>query len=130
MDQNKLEALPLFSSLDRRGLQRIGSLADEVDVAEGKTLLRQGDFAHEFMVVLEGQAEVVRDAEPVAELGPGDFLGEAAALDRGQRNATVVARSPMRLAVMTDRDLRAIARDMPDVDAQLREAARAHCPLT
>ena len=130
MDQQKLEALPLFSSLDKRGLQRIGSLADEVDVAEGKTLLTQGDFAHEFMVVLEGEAEVVRDSEAVAELGPGDFLGEAAALDRGQRNATVVARSPMRLAVMTDRDLRAIARDMPDVDAQLREAARAHCPLT
>jgi CRP-like cAMP-binding protein len=130
MDQHKLEALPLFSALDRRGLQRVGSLADEVDVGEGKTLLRQGDFAHEFMVVLEGRAEVVRDSEHVAELGPGDFLGEAAALDSGQRNATVVARSPMRLAVMTDRDLRAIARDMPDVAAQLREAARAHCPLT
>ena len=111
-------------------MERIGSLADEVDIGEGKTLLNQGDFAHEFMVVLEGQAEVVRDSEPVAELGPGDFLGEVAALDKGQRNATVVARSPMRVAVMTDRDLRHIAKEMPDVDAQLREAARRHCPLT
>ena len=130
MDQHKLEGLGLFASLGRRELERLGSVADEVDVEEGKTLLRQGDFAHEFMVVLEGEAEVVRDSQTVAQLGPGDFLGEAAALDRGQRNATVVSRSPMRLAVMTDRDLRHIARDMPGLDTQLREAARAHCPLT
>ena len=110
-------------------MQRIGSLADEVDISEGKTLLHEGDFAHEFMVVLEGRAEVVRDSESVAELGPGDFLGEVAALDHGQRNATVVARSPMRVAVMTDRDMRHIAREMPDVDTQLRQAAREHCPI-
>jgi CRP-like cAMP-binding protein len=129
MDHRKLEGLPLFRALHKKEMERIGSLADELDVREGKTLLHQGDFAHEFMVVLEGRAEVVRDSQPVAELGPGDFLGEAAALDRGQRNATVVARSPMRVAVMTDRDLRHIAKEMPDVDAQLREAAREHCPL-
>jgi CRP/FNR family transcriptional regulator, cyclic AMP receptor protein len=129
MDHHKLEGLPLFSGLGKKEMQQVGSFADEVDVSEGKTLLHQGDFAHEFMVVLEGRAEVVRDSESVAELGPGDFLGEVAALDHGQRNATVVARSPMRVAVMTDRDMRHIAREMPDVDAQLREAAREHCPL-
>ena len=130
MDQHKLKALALFQSLGKRELERIGTVADEVDVSEGKTLLHQGDFAHEFMVVLEGEAEVVRDSERVAELGPGDFLGEVAALDRGQRNATVVAKSPMRVMVMTDRDLRQVARDMPGLETQLREAARAHCPLT
>jgi CRP-like cAMP-binding protein len=130
MDHHKLEALPLFSSLGKKEIQRIGSLTDEVDVSEGKMLLHEGDFAHEFMVVLEGRAEVVRDSQHVAELGPGDFLGEAAALDRGQRNATVVARSPMRVAVMTDRDMRHIAKEMPGVDAQLRQAAREHCPLS
>jgi len=112
MDPHKLEELPLFKP------------------REGKELLHQGDFAHEFMVVLDGQAEVLRDSEHVADLSPGDFLGEAAALDRSQRNATVVARSSMTVLVMTDRDLRHIARDMPDVDQQLRAAAREHCPLT
>src|SRR5687768_16859424 len=115
MDAHKLEGIPLFQQLGKRDLQRIASLTDEVDVNEGKTLLNQGDFAHEFMVVLEGNAAVQRDSEQVADLKPGDFLGEAAALDRGQRNATVVATSPMRVLVMTDRDLRQIARDMPDV---------------
>jgi CRP-like cAMP-binding protein len=130
MDSHRLEGIPLFQRLGKRDIERIASLADEVDVNEGKMLLHQGDFAHEFMVVLEGSAEVQRDSEHVAELEAGDFLGEAAALDRGQRNATVVATSPMRVLVMTDRDLRHIARDMPDVDQQLRQAAQEHCPLT
>ena len=130
MDERHLEGLLLFESLDKGELRRIAGLADEVDIRDGEELLHQGDFAHEFMVVIDGSAEVVRDSEHVADLGPGDFLGEIAALDRGQRNATVVASSPMRVLVMTDRDLRHIARDMPTVDTQLRDAAREHCPLT
>ena len=130
MDERHLEGLPLFSSLDKAELRRIARLTDEVDIREGEELLHQGDYAHEFMVVMDGSAEVVRDSERVAELGPGDFLGEIAALDRGQRNATVVAKSPMRVVVMTDRDLRHIARDLPSLEEQLRDAAREHCPLT
>jgi CRP-like cAMP-binding protein len=67
--------------------------------------------------------------ENVAELGPSDFLGEIAALEMGHRTATVVARTPMKVVVMTARDLRHIAREMPEVDAQLREAARERCPI-
>ena len=130
MDAQRLEGLPLFESLGKDELRRLASVTDEVDIREGEELLHQGDFAHEFMVVMDGSAEVVRDSEHVADLGPGDFLGEIAALDRGQRNATVVASSAMRVVVMTDRDLRHLARDMPAVDRQLREAAREHCPLT
>ena len=130
MDEQRLEGLPLFESLGKGELRRLASMTDEVDIREGEELLHQGDFAHEFMLVMDGSAEVVRDSEHVADLGPGDFLGEIAALDRGQRNATVVARSAMRVVVMTDRDLRYIARDMPTVDRQLRDAAREHCPLT
>jgi CRP-like cAMP-binding protein len=130
MDERHLAGLPLFESLDKGDLRRIAALADEVDIRAGEELLRQGDFAHEFMVIMDGSAEVVRDSEHVADIGPGDFLGEIAALDHGQRNATVVASGPMRVLVMTDRDLRHIARDMPTVDAQLRDSAREHCPLT
>lgn len=130
VDDRRLRDLPLFSSLGGRELRKIAGYADEVDVREGEELLRQGNFAHEFMVVLEGRADVVRDGQSIAALGPGDFLGEIAVLEGGSRTATVVARSPMALAVMTDRDLRQIAREMPEVDAPLRAAAREHCPIS
>ena len=129
MDEHKLKDLPLFSALGKGELRNIASHTDEVDMSEGDELLRQGDFAYEFMVIVDGHAQVVRDGEQVAELGPGDFLGEIAALDKGHRNASVVASSAMTVVVMTARDLRHIARERPDVDAQLREAARERCPI-
>ena len=129
MDEHKLSRLPLFSTLGKRERREIAALTDEVEIREGEELLHQGDFAHEFMVIIDGRADVVRDGETVAELCPDDFLGEIAALDMGHRNATVVASTSMTVAVMTARDLRHIAREMPAVDAQLREAARERCPI-
>jgi CRP-like cAMP-binding protein len=129
MDEHRVKSVPLFSSLSKAEAKRVAGITDEVDVREGAELLHQGNFAHEFMVIEEGRARVERDGQPVAELGPGDFLGEIAALEHGQRNASVIAATPMTLMVMTARDLRAIAREMSGVEASLREAAAARLPV-
>jgi CRP-like cAMP-binding protein len=129
MDENKLRSIPLFASLGRSDLRRISLVTDDIDVPEGKQLLHQGDFAYEFMVIQDGTAEVTRDDEHVADLGPGDFLGEIAALERGRRNATVTARSPMCLAVMTARDVRQLADAIPQLGATLRATAEGRHPL-
>lgn len=129
MDERKLKNIPMFASLGKNELRRVAQATDEIDVPEGKELLHQGELAYEFVVIEDGQAEVLRDGEHVADLGPGDFLGEVAALERGTRNATVVARSPMCLAVMTARDLREIASSIPQVGDTLRSAAHDRHPL-
>ena len=129
MDERKLKSIPMFASLGKNELRRVAQAADEIDAPEGKELLHQGEFAYEFVVIQDGQAEVLRDGEHVADLGPGDFLGEVAALERGTRNATVVARSSMCLAVMTARDLREIASSIPQVGETLRAAAHDRHPL-
>ncbi|HYF27532.1 MAG TPA: cyclic nucleotide-binding domain-containing protein [Baekduia sp.] len=130
MDEQKLRAIPLFAGLGKNDLRRLAQATDEIDVREGKALLREGAFAYEFMVIQEGKAEVTRQGEHIADLGPGDVLGEVAALDRGTRNATVVATSPMRLAVMTARDLRALASAIPDLERTLKAMADERRPLT
>jgi CRP/FNR family transcriptional regulator, cyclic AMP receptor protein len=129
MDEQKIKNVPLFSDLDKAQLKRIAQISDEVDVREGTELLHEGSFAHEFMVIEKVRADVIRQGEKVAELAPGDFLGEIAALDRGQRNATVVATTPMTLIVMTDRDLRHIASEMPALSRILEAVAKARTPL-
>jgi CRP-like cAMP-binding protein len=130
MDEQKLGSIPLFGALPKRELRRVAQIADEIDVGEGKELLRQGEFAYEFIVIESGRAEVTRDGEHVADLGPGDFLGEIAALAHGQRNASVVARSPMCLIVMTARDLRQLAASIPEFGETLRATAEERHPLT
>jgi CRP/FNR family cyclic AMP-dependent transcriptional regulator len=125
MDEKALKSIPLFASLSKSERQQVASSTDEVELTEGEVLVNEGDFAYEFFIIEEGTAEVLRDGKHVAELGPGDFLGEIGAIEKTQRNASVVAASPMRVVVMTARDLRHIDHEMPAVAQQIRDAIAA-----
>jgi CRP/FNR family cyclic AMP-dependent transcriptional regulator len=127
MDEARLASIDLFSSLSKRERSEIASRADELDISEGTHLVRQGEFAYEFFVIEEGEAEVLRGGEHVASLGPGDFLGEMGIVTRAPRNASVVARSPMRVLVMSEQDFRGIAQMFPSVADQIRDAVRERC---
>ena len=48
------------------------------------------------MAIEDGEAEVTRHGEHVANLGPGDFFGEMGLLEKTLRNATVTAKTPMK----------------------------------
>jgi CRP-like cAMP-binding protein len=128
MDERHLKAIPLFESLSREELREVARHADEVDVREGKQLMSEGDFAYEFFVIEQGEAEVLAGDRHVADLGPGDFLGEMGALaSGGRRNASVVARSPMSLVVMTARDFRQMNDNAPRLAQRIRETVERRC---
>jgi CRP-like cAMP-binding protein len=127
MEETKLRSIPLFESLTSEERRAIAPNADEIDVPEGTKLVRQGDFAYEFFVIEEGTAEVVRDGERVAEIGPGDFLGEMGIVGHVVRNATVVTTSPGRVIVMTEQALRSMARTNPGVADRITAAVEERC---
>ena len=110
-----LEAVPLFSSCSKAELQRIASLADELDLAEGATLIREGERGREFLVVVEGTVQVTKHGKKVRALGSGDFIGEIALVSDVPRTATVTATSPVRLLVVTDRAFRGLIEEMPSI---------------
>ncbi|HEX2236225.1 MAG TPA: cyclic nucleotide-binding domain-containing protein [Actinomycetota bacterium] len=120
MDPKRLKSVALFEGLSHKDLERLGRWADEVDVPEGKELIRQGRSAFEFFVIEDGTADVTRDGAPVGTLGPSDFFGELGLLQRVPRTATVVATSPMRLIVMARREFGSMEAAMPGVARQLR----------
>ena len=94
-------------------------------------LAREGDIGHEFFVIDSGTAEVTRDGERIAELGPGDFFGEMALLEEDRRNATVTATSDMNLIVMTRSSFRALDQSAPQVHGVVDEAIRQRrAPVT
>jgi CRP-like cAMP-binding protein len=124
MDESRLASIDLFSSLSKRERTEIAGRADEIDVPEGTHLVREGEFAYEFFVIEHGSAEVLRDGQHVADLGPGDFLGEIGIVTRAPRNASVVAREPTRVMVLSEQDFRGVARSFPTVAEQIREAVR------
>jgi CRP/FNR family transcriptional regulator, cyclic AMP receptor protein len=124
MNARHLETIELFAGLSRRGREEVARQADEVDIDTGEKLVSEGRFGYEFFVIEKGTAEVLRDGQQLAQLGPGDFFGEMALLGDVRRNASVVAATPMTAVVMTDRAFRALARDMPEVAERIREACR------
>jgi CRP/FNR family transcriptional regulator, cyclic AMP receptor protein len=125
MDERKVESIGLFSGLSRQERRQVASTADEVDVEEGRQLVREGEFAYEFFVIEDGTCEVLRDGKHVADLGPGDFLGEMGIVNKARRNASVIARSPMSLIVMTEQDFRGMRRAMPAVADRIQQAVQA-----
>lgn len=122
MDAQELGQIPLFSDLSEDDLRALSTYADEVTVSEGKHLVDEGGYAYDLFVIVEGQAQVIHSGDVVAELGPGDFFGEAGVLEKQQRNATVVAKSRMRLVTLTGWDLRRMRKQLGSVVEKLEQA--------
>jgi CRP/FNR family cyclic AMP-dependent transcriptional regulator len=121
VDPARLKTIPVFADLSDDELGHIAALAAEVSVPEGKELVREGDYSYDVLAIEEGTARVDRHGEHIADLGPGDVFGEMGVLKREQRNATVVATSPMLLVTLTSWDIRRLQKTAPNAVDHLRE---------
>ena len=121
MDPARLKKIPVFADLSDDELGHIAALAAEVSVPEGKELVREGDYSYDVLAIEEGTASVDRHGEHIADLGPGDVFGEMGVLKREQRNATVIATSPMLLVTLTSWDIRRLQKTAPNAVDHLRE---------
>jgi CRP/FNR family cyclic AMP-dependent transcriptional regulator len=128
LDASQLKSLPLFADVPDQELAQIAGFAQEVTVNAGRELVREGDFSYEFMAIEEGEAEVTRDGQHVADLGPGDFFGEMGLLEKTLRNATVTAKTPMRLVTLTGWDMKRMERHIPEAIERVRAALEERRP--
>ncbi|MHB1139596.1 MAG: cyclic nucleotide-binding domain-containing protein, partial [Microthrixaceae bacterium] len=79
----------------------------------GRTVIRQGDLGQEFALIVEGEAEIVKDGVVVATIGPGTYFGEVALLDSVTRTASVVAKTDLVLEVIDRRGFNTLLDDLP-----------------
>jgi CRP/FNR family transcriptional regulator, cyclic AMP receptor protein len=114
-----IKRAPLFWNCSKRELQQIAQIADEIDLREGKEMTRQGERGREFFVLLEGDADVIKDGRSINRLGSGDFFGEIALVSDTPRTATVTATSPVRALVITDRSFRRLMDDSPEIQRKV-----------
>jgi CRP-like cAMP-binding protein len=117
--EQRLGKVPLFRACSKQDLRRIARLADPDDVKEGEVLVKEGNQGHELYVILSGQASVTRKGRKVATLGPGDYFGELAVLHPAPRTATVTAKTPMEVLIVTSRELSVLLEDVPLVARKL-----------
>jgi len=120
MDIARLKSVPLFADVPDDELRTIAPFAAETAVEAGRELVKEGQYSYEFMAIEEGEAEVTRGGEHVADLGPGQFFGEIGLLEKSLRNATVSAKGDMRLITLTGWDLKRLERNIPEAIEEIR----------
>ena len=124
MDPARLKKISVFQDLGDEDLRHIAGLAAEVSVPAGKELVREGDYSYDLIAIEEGTARVHQGDDTVAELGPGDVVGEMGVLGRAQRNASVTATSPMMLVTLTGWDVRRLRKTAPQAVEALENLVR------
>jgi hypothetical protein len=94
------------SSLERQlSLEIMKDKPKPRTVGAGETLIEQGTVGRDVFLVLDGILEVSVDGEVVGEVGPGAIVGERAWLEKGERTATLTARTRARVVAATADDL-------------------------
>ena len=117
-----MKKVPLFSRCSKVDLSEIASIADEIDLPDGRVLTREGERGREFFVLLKGDVDVVRGGEQIATLSSGDFFGEISLVSDEPRTATLTAKGPIRALVITDRAFRSLIERAPGINAKVQEA--------
>jgi CRP/FNR family transcriptional regulator, cyclic AMP receptor protein len=92
-----LQHVPLFSQLKPKELEKLSSSFKERHFDEGEDVATEGDTGGggRFFIIESGEAVVIVHGEERGKLGPGDYFGDVAMIDRGERTATIHAASPL-----------------------------------
>jgi CRP-like cAMP-binding protein len=117
-----LKRVPLFTKLDKKGLQDIAHIADELDLPAGKEMATEGDRGREFFVLLKGEAEVTKNGSRINTMKEGDFFGEIALVSKMPRTATVTAITNVDVLVITERAFDNLLKRSPDIGRSVAEA--------
>jgi CRP/FNR family transcriptional regulator, cyclic AMP receptor protein len=117
-----LKAVPLFGGLSKKSLTEVAKIADEIDLAEGKVLIKEGDPGRQFFVLLDGEADVRRNGRKVNTMKAGDFFGEISLVTERPTTATVTLTEPSTALVISRPAFRRMLLSQPAVQIQVLEA--------
>ena len=121
VDPSRIAASPLFADLPTAELDELAAAMSEVEIEAGAAVVTLDSYGTGIYFIEQGEADVLTDRDEVAQsLGPGDTFGEIALLLTGERSATVVARTPMRVLSLTGQDFERIRAHVPELERSLR----------
>jgi CRP-like cAMP-binding protein len=94
-------------------IARISAAGTRVHVPQGWSPIWERTPADKAYLVLDGTVSVRQHGEEIAQLGPGDIVGEAAIMNHSLRTASIVALTPLELIHFTDEAVRSLCDEMP-----------------
>lgn len=114
-----LRSVPLFAELDDDELDSIGSALTELRFSAGETLLRQGSYAREMVIIVDGELVVSKNGIEIATIGRGGFAGEIGLLTDSKRNATVAAKSDVTVLHLDARSFDSVLNEAPELAVKM-----------
>jgi len=108
-EAQSLARIPLFKRLEPHELEKLAEEIDQVDYKAGEVIFNEHDHGDALYVVEEGSVRIwVTDEDlnevTLAELQPGQFFGELAVLDRGERSSSATAITDIHLHRLSSDD--------------------------
>jgi CRP-like cAMP-binding protein len=121
VDASRLAAFPVLAELPAAERDELAAVTGELEVEAGAEVVALDDYGTAIYLIEQGEADVLMiEPEESQTLGPGDTFGEIGLLLTGQRSATVVARTPMRLLSLSGQDFERIRARVPELERSLR----------
>ena len=117
-----LKQVPLFAGLSKKALGEVAKIADEIDLPEGKQLIREDEPGRQFFILLNGEADVRRKGRKLNTMEAGDFFGEISLVTERPTTATVTLTEPSTALVISRPAFRRMLLSQPGVQLQVLEA--------
>jgi CRP/FNR family cyclic AMP-dependent transcriptional regulator len=129
--KDDLRELELFSDASRSELAVIARQLTRLKVKAGRVLVREGGLGNEFMIMVNGMAEVTQGGRSIATIGRGDLVGEMALLQPvgARRNATVTAVTDAEIYAGSPSEFRRILEASPSVAAKVHQLIESRQPV-
>jgi CRP-like cAMP-binding protein len=117
-----LQRIPLFAELEPRELARLSESFKERTFNAGEPVATEGEGGAGFFVIESGEASVTVHGDERGRLGPGDYFGDVAMIDQGDRTASIKAESDLKCYGLTFWDFRPIVESEPRIAWPLLQA--------
>ena len=106
-----LQRVPLFAGLEPRELERLSGSFKERTFDAGQSVAAEGEGGAGFFVIESGEALVKVHGEERGRLGPGDYFGDIAMIDQGDRTASIEAVTELECYGLTFWDFRPLVQE-------------------
>jgi len=121
VERSRIASVQVLADLPEAELDELAAAMSEFEVEAGAKVITLDDYGTAIYFIEQGEADVLPDGDETTEtLGPGDTFGEIALLLTGERSATVVARTPMKLLSLSGQDFQRIRAGVPELERSLR----------
>jgi small-conductance mechanosensitive channel/CRP-like cAMP-binding protein len=116
-----LEGIDFLAALPEDVMDHLVERTRVALFSDGENVIEQGDDGDALFIVNEGEVAVIVNKTEVARLGPGKFFGEMSLLTGEKRTATVAARGPAQLFVISSDHMRELLEEDPTLAEHLAE---------